>query len=169
MLLFLTLAGGLLQSLLPGIPAMGMAKTPVLLCVSLYFAVERSREWTVAAALAAGLLQDALSLLPVGYSAFVFCLLGLAVHPLAGLVIKDSPGTAAMLCGVGAVVGTALLYAMLTVGTDYVPAPWSWVLLKIGGTGLLGAVAAPAIWAFARRLDRVLGNAPADETHDGKK
>jgi rod shape-determining protein MreD len=154
---FLLLAAGLLQSVVPGMACLASAKAPVLLSLVFYYAVTHTRRALVWAAVLAGLIQDALSRIPVGYSSFCFLGLGLAVYAVRDLLFREHLITAALIGGAGAALMTLVLYGMLVVGGASVAEPWWWVGLKLGGSAVLGAMSTPAVWLAAGALDRLVG------------
>ena len=162
-MIFLLLVAGVLQSLTPAVVWLASSKTPFLLGVTVYYAFTHSRGVTAAAAVLAGVLQDSLSLIPVGYSAFCLAGFAFALHHWRGVLFRDSPLTVAV---AGAVLGalmTLALYVMLLLGTETVSVPWWWLLLKMAGSGLLGLLAAPVVWAVARWIERHAGIEPSGE------
>jgi len=107
--------------------------------------------------LLAGILQDSLSLLPVGYSALCFTAFGLAIHHMREVLFRDSPFTVAVLGGGLAALGTLVVYVMLRLGTEAVPVPLWGLVLKMGGNALLGSIVAPLVWLAAGSLERQVG------------
>jgi rod shape-determining protein MreD len=154
---FLLLAAGVLQSLIPAADWLASSKTPFLLAVAIYYALTHNRGVTAAAAILAGVMQDSLSRIPVGYSAFCFAGFALIVHHLRGVLFRDSVLTVAVLgAALGALTKLAL-YVMLLLGTDTVSVPVWWLLLGMAGSALLGLLAAPVVWAVAGMLERQVG------------
>ena len=85
MLLFWLIAGGTLQVVVPAWRHMGQPAFPFLLGVVVYAAVNKRPRYFVLTALLAGVIEDSLSLAPLGYSACAF----LAAGALALLLRKD--------------------------------------------------------------------------------
>ncbi|MEI6564719.1 MAG: rod shape-determining protein MreD [bacterium] len=162
-MIFLLLAGGLLQSLIPAASSLGLSKPPFLMAVALYYALVHSRGTAVIAAILAGIIQDSMSLLPVGYSSLCFVIFGAILVETRETLFRDSLFTVAILgAGLGALT-TLGLYLMLTFNSlaDFIP--FWWVALKMGGTALLGLGAAPVVWWSASTLERHVGLTYADE------
>ena len=157
-MILLVLAGGMLQSLVPGLAWLGSAKAPFLLSVVLYAAVAHERPVLLAVAAVAGVIQDSLTLIPMGTSSFCFTVVGLAAQQSRDVVFRESLLTAGVLGAAGGAAATLLLFGMLVLGGDYEAAPLAWVALKIVGTGLLGLGVTPLVWRVASRLDRLVGN-----------
>ena len=160
---FLLLAAGLLQDVLAGPLWLGQAKAPVLLAVALYYALHHERWAMLTAVVVAGILQDSISLMPIGYSSFCFCLLGLAVRNLRGILFKHSMGTAALVGGLSGALAAGFLQGMLVMGTNYETGPWWWVIWRMAGSAVLGMVAFPVAWRIARSLDQLAGNLEPQE------
>jgi len=160
---FLLLVAGVLQSLTPAAAWLASAKTPFLLGVTVYYAFTHGRGATVAAAVLAGVIQDSLSLIPVGYSAFCFAGFAFVLHHWRGVMFRDSAFTVAV---VGAALGalmTLVLYVMLLLGTEMAGVPVWWLILKMAGSGLLGLAAAPLVWAVAGLIERHAGIEPSGD------
>jgi rod shape-determining protein MreD len=153
----LLLLAVLAQSLVPAVALLGSVKMPFLLGVPIYYALVHRRGMMVVAALLAGILQDSLSLLPVGYSALCFVMFGLAIYHSREVLFRDSFLTVAVLGSGLAAVGILLVYMMLRLGTETVAAPWWWLGVKMGGNALLGIMAVPLVWLVAGSLERHVG------------
>lgn len=159
-LCFLLILASLFQLQIPPWTAMGDAKAPFLLGLVLYYAMKHDVEYMLMAALLGGLVHDSMSPVPLGFSSFIYCLLGALPIRLRGVVVADAPLTS-MLFGAGggfiAIIGTDFLLSR----GGYLDLPLGWVLLKAVGTALLGALAAPLVFLMAGRLDRWVGNVDA--------
>jgi rod shape-determining protein MreD len=158
------LGASLAQVLLPGWSWLGQAKFPFLLSAVLYYALNHRPGVTVAAAFLAGLLQDAFSPIPLGYSTFCFCAVGLTGAAFRGLVITEALPTHLLFGGAASAAVTLALWGLLA-GSEAVAPPAHWGLLKTLGAGVLGMVTTPAVFAAAGRLDAIVGNVaePAPE------
>lgn len=159
-MVFLLLAAGVVQSLTPAAAWLASTKTPLLLGVAVYYALAHGRGAAAAAAAIAGLLQDSLSLIPVGYSALCFVAFALTVHRLRGVLFRDSVVTVAALGAVLGALTTLALYAMLRMGPNMAAVPGWWLLLKLCGSALLGMLAAPVVWGVAGAIERQVGIEP---------
>jgi len=156
-MIFLLLAAGLLQSLMPAMAWMGLSKPPFLMAVALYYALVHSRGMALTSAIIAGIIQDSLSLFPVGYSSLCFVVFALAVTGTRETLFRDSLFTVAVLGGLLSALTTLGLYLMLHVNAMAVDMPPWWVALKMGGTALLGFGAAPLVWWLASTLECHVG------------
>ena len=72
-MLLVIAASLLLQSLLPPVAFLGHAKVPVVMSVVVYYALTYKRTPMLIAGLAAGIVYDAMSVVPLGWSSFWFC------------------------------------------------------------------------------------------------
>ena len=162
-MIFLLLAGGLLQSLMPATAWMGLSKPPFLLAVALYYALVHSRGTALAAAILAGVIQDSLSLFPVGYSSLCFVVIALVVGGARETLFRDSLFTVAIVGAALAALTTLLLYLMLRVNALAVNLPAWWVMLKMGGSALLGLGTVPLVWWLASSLEHHVGSTAGDE------
>jgi len=160
---FLLLVGTVLQSLVPASAPLGLAKAPFLLAVVLYYALTHKRAAVATVAIVAGLIQDSLSLFPVGYSALCFACFALAVESLRGVLFRDSILTVSALGAVLSALTVPVLYAMLLLGTDTARVPLGWLGLKMAGNALLGLLVAPAVWMVAAGLERQVGVVHSDD------
>lgn len=153
------LGGILLESFLPASVALGLAKTPILLSIVIYYALNRTLFLTLTAALVGGILSDSVSGLPLGCSAFCFCAIGALVR-MYRLVQFSGKWVTLMFLGAVAGMGMALTeYVMLLAGAaEFGPVLFAWVAAKIIGSGVLGLVAAPVVYAVMEWLDRMTGN-----------
>lgn len=154
------LLGGALQAILPAYARLGGAVWPVLPGLAVYYALTRARPAALAAACAAGVVQDALGLVPLGYSSAAFCLVAWVVHGQREHVFPRSFGTRAVF-GAAAAGGVALVQAALLAAGERRWPGAGLVARKALGALLLGAVITPWVCATADRLDAALGLAPA--------
>ncbi len=156
-MILLLVVGGLLQSLIPASAILGLSKPPFLMGVALYYALAHARGTAIIAAILAGIIQDSLSLLPIGYSALCFVIIGVVLAETREKLFGDSLLTVAILgAGLGAFT-TLALYLMLDLSSLVDSIPVWWVILKMGGTALLGLVVAPMVWLAATTLERHVG------------
>lgn len=159
-LLSLVLAGAL-QAMLPAAAALGGAVAPVLTGLVVHYALTRSTGAMLFAAASAGIVQDALGLVPLGYSSAAFCLAGWVIHRWRAEVYEASSLTHAVF-GALAAGGVCLLQALLLAAGEGLRPGGAAVALKTAGALLLGAVCVPWVCALARRLDTALGWTPSE-------
>ncbi|MDP6439427.1 MAG: rod shape-determining protein MreD [Candidatus Brocadiia bacterium] len=150
-------AAGVLQTELPGFAWLGQAKPPVLLAIVLYYALQRTRPVMATAAVAAGLMQDALSPLPLGASAGGFLLAGWYVSRFRKVVLTESVLTQGFFGLVTGMAVTLVLYVMLVLESR-IGIPVGRLILKTLGNGILGMLVAPPVCWLLNRLDRMVGN-----------
>ncbi len=162
-LLFGLIIGAVLQAVFPTFRWLGHAGAPVLLGLVIYYALTHPRGTMLMAAILAGLFQDALGLIPLGYSSFCFCVVGLAVGHYKNEVFAQEGLTHVLLGAVAAGVVTLMLYVLLS-QAELIRAPLSWALLKTGGSMALGAVIVPLEFLALRRMDGMMGNLETRES-----
>ena len=153
---FLILLAASVQAVLPGWSAMGAAKAPFLLAVVLYAALTRGRVFTFSVALAAGLVQDALGLIPLGFSAIAF---GVAAVPINAYRREMYIGSALTHAICGALASLAMVGVLafgLTASHRLVFTP-GWLLWRTAGTVLLGALVTPVVCSAAHHLEQRVG------------
>jgi len=165
-MLFLLLAGTALQSFFPAIAWLGYANVPVLCSIVIYYTLFRGGFMMLAVALLAGLFQDSLTLIPLGYSSFGFAVCCLMIERHRDVIILQSPLTHMVLTAGMHAVMTLLLSVLLVQGGLIEWQPW-WLLLKIPGAMLLGVVTGPLVIALARLLEEKLGLIEGSSDHEG--
>ena len=156
-MLFSALAAGFMQGLLPGPAWLGQARWPLLLGVVLYYALQRNTVTMLTAAVLAGFVQDALSAVPLGYSACAFVAVGWGAAHFRQLVLSEALVTQAFFGLTGSALANLLIYLLLRKDALVVLSAGQ-VVLKLAGTAMLGVVSTPLIFNLAGRLDRLAGN-----------
>jgi rod shape-determining protein MreD len=154
---FCLVCGSVLQAIFPTWLWLGEAGAPVLLGLVLYYSLAHD-DWLMwLTALSAGILQDALGLIPLGYSSFCFCVVAWIVSRFRETVFTgDWP--AHIVFGALSSGGVSLfLSIMLSHGGSLMIHP-GWAVLKTFGALLLGAVIVPFEFRLMEALDRTLGN-----------
>ncbi len=149
------LSAMLLQAQLPGIALLGGARWPILSCVVLYYALNHRRTAGLIAGLVAGLLLDMLSLVPAGYSVFVFCMMAMVAGRYRRLVLPEASVTAAFFGGFSGLFYATLLYGVLANG-GLQGHPPVLVLARILGAFLMGGVTGPVVFLVLSGLHRGL-------------
>jgi rod shape-determining protein MreD len=157
------LTGAVIQTLSPAYAPLGQAKAPVLLACVLYYALNRDARVMLVAAAVAGFIQDSLSGIPLGYSSSIFALLGWFSGRYRELVMAESIMTPVIF---GGVMGSAgmLLQGLLLLHAGTITWRVDWMLLRILGGGVLGAITAPVVFYLAHVLERAVGNIETKET-----
>lgn len=160
---FALMLAAVLQAALPTTVWTGWAPAPFMAGIVIYFALMRPRLLAMEVALLAGLIEDSLGQMPLGYSSFCYAVAALVVEHFRETVIVRQWTTHVMF---GAVVNlgvTVFTFALLM--KDGLIAPGAGhVLLRFAGSIVLGGVAAPLAFAGMESLDRTLGNIEAGET-----
>jgi len=145
----------LLQAHLPGITLLGGARWPVLCSLVLYYALNHHGVAGAVCAFACGLLIDSLSLVPLGYSGLLLCLMALSAGACRKHVLPEAMVTASVFGGLGAGLYALVLYAMLA-NQGVQGVSLGVVVARIAGSGVLGAITAPPVFFVLARLHRAL-------------
>ena len=156
MLLFWLIAGGTLQAAVPAWRHMGQPAFPVLLGVVLYAALNKKIRYFVIAALLAGLVEDSLSLAPLGYSACAFLAAGSFALLLRGDFFADKAHTVSWFGALCAAVSTGTM-ALLLRTKGLVGLIGGEILWRMAGSAILAAVLVPLLFGLIRGLERMLG------------
>lgn len=156
MLLVMT-AAAIFQALSPQIALFGQTPFPVLFGVVTYYALTRERNLLLLSAVVAGLVQDSLSMMPLGYSSFAFVAVGWVINRIRNLLFVRATITHVLCGAVGHLAVTLLLFLLLAAAgyTRLVP---GWVAARCFGAICLGAVTVPLVFRLTAGLDRRVGN-----------
>jgi rod shape-determining protein MreD len=167
-MVFVIYCSAILQSVVPAIGPLGHAKIPFLLMSVLYYALSRERGEMLVAAILAGLFQDALSLIPLGYSSLCFCVVGLGARQFKDVVFTESLVTAGVF-GAAAAASQTIMCGFLLRSVDVIADP-AWVIgWRTVGTAVLGMVFTPIVFLAAVSLERMVGNVSPKRDPSGEK
>ena len=151
------------QALLPAWAWLGGAQAPLLLALVLFYAFSYSRRWMLVCAFAAGLLQDSLGQVPLGFSCLCFVLAGLWAQRHRDDVDEQAIISQVIFGGIAAAMMTLLLYFLLR-RAGAITLSFADALRKTLGTVLLGAALTPVVFRVVIGLERRLGERPALDT-----
>ena len=157
LMILLLLTGATVQTLLPAYAILGQVKIPVMLALIIYYALNRNISIMLIAALLAGILQDSLSLSPLGYSSAIFIFIGWIISSYRGLVTVDSFMTPIVFGAIAGITVT-LMQVLLLAYSGLINIQPLWIILRILSTGFLCALITPVIFILTRTLDRAVGN-----------
>jgi len=143
----------LLQAMLPGFRVLAGARFPALLAVVLFYALTRKGGIVLIVAFLAGMIQDSMSMVPLGYSPFLFCAAALVAGRYRKLVVPDSPVTAAFFGGIASTAVSACLYFLLA-RAGMVSCGFAAASLRVIGSGLMGLISAPFVFSAAMGIQR---------------
>ena len=107
------IVGAVAQAVFPTFRWLGQANAPILLGLVLYYALAHSRGTMLQAAIFAGLLQDALGTIPLGYSSFCFCIVALVVSKFKDMVFAHKLVTHMLFGALASGAVTLALYGLL--------------------------------------------------------
>ena len=155
-LLFWLLVGGTLQGVVPAWRHMGQPAFPILLGVVIYAAVNKKTGYFVVVALIAGVLEDALSLAPLGYSACAFLVAGGLALMLRADFFVAKASTAMWFGALSAAAATGSMALLLRV-KGLIELTTGEMFWRMAGSAVLGAVVMPLLFALMRGLERRLG------------
>jgi len=167
-MVFILISSAVTQMLLPPCAFLGQAKFPFLLAVVLYYALNRKACVMLVAALCAGLLHDALSNIPLGYSVCCFSVVGWIAGRFRNLVLTESPVTPVFFGAAGGTVVALVIYVLLA-RDGAVSYPPGAVAAKVIGAGILGMISTPVLFLVAGKLDLIVGNVDVKDSMYGAK
>ena len=160
-LIFALIAAALLQALFPASRWTGYAPVPVLASLVVYYALVRPRAVFLFAAVGAGLVEDSLGQMPLGYSIFCYCVAGLVVERFRDSLLVRQASTHVM---VGALVNLgATLTVMLLLAKDGLIVPdVLHTIMRLMGALILGGAATPLVFSALCSLEQTLGMVEED-------
>ena len=162
-MIFLLVCGSVLQAVIPTGPAMGQVRLPVLLGLVIYYSLLKSRRTALSAALLAGVLQDALSMIPLGFSSFCFILTAWVINNWREEVFTRHWLTH-MLMGLAVVPANLLVLSLLLTQSRLLILPGAGLVLKLWGSVVTGAIFVPLVCRTAETLEIKLGMLEARES-----
>ena len=155
-LLFWLLVGCTFQVLVPAWRHMGQPAFPFLLGVVLYAAVDKKPRYFVATALLGGVLEDSLSLAPLGYSMCAFLVAGSLALLLRGDFFADKARTVSWFGALCAAASTGTMATLLR-WRGLISLSGGDVAWRMAGSAGLGAVLIPVLFGLMRGMERWLG------------
>ena len=153
---FCLFLGAILQAVTPAWARFGYAKAPVLLGLVIYYAFTRERHWALIAAILAGILHDAQGQIPMGYSAACFVVVALTMHRFRDTMFVFRTVTHCVMGAASAGLVTVAMALLLVQEGLIEPLP-GWLISKVIGVTILGAIAVPVIFRLTGVLDHRLG------------
>jgi rod shape-determining protein MreD len=161
-MVFSVIMGAVIGAALPAPSWLGHAQAPVLLGLVLYYAMIGRRATVIAAAILAGLVADTLSLMPLGYSSFCFCVAGLVCQGFRDVVMARQ-WTTHMFFGAMSNLGITTACFLLLAKDGLIEPRLLQSGFKLAGSVVTGAVAAPLVFQGMAWLDRKVGNVESAE------
>lgn len=163
-MIFLMVIGAVIQAVLPTVYIAGGAKVPVLLSIVIYYALVHDRTSAVYAGLTAGVIQDAMGRIPLGYTAFCFLCVALLLAALKEELFVFEWSTHVMIGALCSFAATLVLFFLLVWG-QLIHQPFSSILLRLIGAFIMGGIAAPVIFGCCMQLERFVGVVEAGGQH----
>ena len=166
-LFFMLLLAAVLQGAVPPLPVLGGAKLPFLLSVALYYTVAHEMGAMVVAIVTAAVAQDALGLIPMGFSLPLFFLVCMAFLSGRHSLQMDEILTRMMIGGIaGFTVTLGLFLALVWTGAIHVDMGRG--VARALGTAVTGSLTTPLIFGLAGWLDRAAGNVLPEQMIEAK-
>lgn len=160
LILFWLMVAGTLQALVPTWAHLGEPAFPILLGVVLYVATHKKARHFIWVALAAGVLADAMSLVPFGVSSLSFLASATVAMVLREDFYPDRALVAMVLGALCTAVSTLALGLLLRIKGMTTLAAGD-ILVRMGGSAVLGAVIMPLLFGLLRAMERRLGTLEA--------
>lgn len=148
--------GGVLQAVLPTWAVAGHMPFPVIPAAVVYYSLTRGRVAAFWIAVTAGLVQDALGLVPLGFSSCCFGVAGLLLNRYREEVFEWE-GLTHMILGGATAAGVTLALGLLLGAAEEIRQPVARVVIKTIGAGALGIAVTPFVCRGVRRLEIMLG------------
>lgn len=155
--------GAVLQATLPALSAAGGVQVPFMVGIVIYYALTRDLAILLTAAIVAGLIVDAMGLMPLGYTSFCYVLVGLAAQRYRETVVVRQ-WTTHVLFGALANGAVALMLSLMLGLSNVSDIGAGRALARILGAIIAGAVVVPFVFRFIAYLDRMVGNVPLEES-----
>ena len=166
-LFFMLLLAAVLQAAVPPVPALGGAKLPFLLPVALYYTFAHEMGAMMVAIVTAAVAQDALGLIPMGYSLPLFFLVSMAFLSTRHSLQEDEFLTRMMIGGIaGFTVTLGLFLALVWTGAIHVGVGRGIAMAL--GTAVAASLTTPLVFGLAGWLDRVAGNVLPEQMIEAK-
>lgn len=144
------------QAMCPTLGLLGSMQPPILFGLVLYYALTQPRIPALLAAVSAGFLQDAFSLIPLGYTSFAFGLAALIVNHFRDEVFGQQWITHLLFGSLGYLLVCMLLAALL-MSNGYLKLTATGLIRKLLGAAILGAISAPLVFMVIVRFEQWLG------------
>lgn len=160
------MAGAVTQSAFAPAAWAGSAKPPILLAVVLYYTLRHPPALALSAAFLGGFLQDAAGIGQMGVSSMCFAAAAWLLGRSREIVLGETVFAAAVI-GAGAAAILDLCVLALASREGMLALPVVHIVLRAGGSMLMGAVTTPVVAAVISRADRAVGNLPPGGTTGG--
>jgi rod shape-determining protein MreD len=134
-------------------------KTDLLPSLMIYAGLTVGVRAVVAVGVVGALLQDSLSAMPLGVTLLPLCIVGLIAHQAQAYLSRDEKAQQ-LLLGALATFGASVI-VLLTLATIGKGVSFSlWLLVRLVGVTLIGAIACPFFFAVLDRVNGLLGALP---------
>jgi len=155
-----------LQASLPALAGLGGAKVPLLCALVICYALSHNTPMALGVAFAAGILQDSLSLTPLGLSSAIFGVVVLVVASFRDLVLHRSYFAQFVLGSIGIALAGAALFFVLSLSGAVICATGLATLRIVLASLVGGGLVVPLVHCLLHRLDKRLGDLPVEGLQD---
>ena len=155
-MLFAVIVGAVLHAALPAAWLGGTPLNPMLGIV-IYYALMHGRLAMLGAAIVAGLIEDGMGMMPLGYSSFAYCLVGWMVEEFREVVLVREVPTHVLFGSLGACCSSLAEWLLLVKDGLVQPEPLV-LLIRLLGSALAAAIVVPLVFALMVRIDTLVGN-----------
>ncbi|MBW7907544.1 MAG: rod shape-determining protein MreD [Kiritimatiellae bacterium] len=162
-LIFALLIASVLQAMLPTTAWSGWAPAPLMSGLVLYYSLMHRRALVLEAALLAGLVEDSLSLMPLGTTSFGFAVAGLIIERYRDDVMEHQ-WTTHVAFGAMLNAGVTLFSMAMLLKDDLIHPPLFHMVLRVIGSFVLGGLVAPLVFALMNRFETTLGGVEAESS-----
>jgi len=134
-------------------------KTDLLPALMVYAGLTVGARGVVTVGIVGALMQDALSVMPLGVTVLPLCVIGLAAHQWQAYLSRDEKAQQLLLGAIATFGASAVVLVTLAMKGQGVGFSF-WLLLRLLGVTLVGTIACPIFFAALDRVNRLLGALP---------
>jgi len=164
LLLFSLALGAVVQSMLGSWETLGMAKIPMMLSITIYYALNRSQGMMLAAGGLGGFIKDALGMTELGMSSLIFCSIGLFLNRFQGDLFGNRLITMVWLGVISSVIVVTVTSGVL-ISLQLTDITFISFLARLAGTCILAAICVPLVGKVLEYFDYMLGVGVGSSSH----
>jgi rod shape-determining protein MreD len=157
-MLLAIIAGLMAEQSMPPAALAGFARPPLVMAVVAYCALNHSMPLLLLAAIAGGLLGDAVSALPLGITSLTLSVAGTILYFSRDYIFSERLSTSAFMGVVLGLVAPCVTFILLLIlgNTPFCFQP-QFIFLKTAASAVYGAVVFPMVFFLLARLDLLIG------------
>lgn len=153
------IGAGVIEMVCPVSALLGQAKPPLVMCLVLYYALNRSLALMLGAALLGGVMSDSLTALPLGVSSLGLLAVGLVARLYREVVFSGRWITHMVFGALAGISMTLVVYGVLWLTEEWTrELSGIRVILNVLGVGVYGLVLIPVVYRLMEGLERRVGN-----------